>query len=299
MTNSLRLGVLFTPSPLEPLWRQALAERIAEIGWTLLLPRSPEDGQTDDVGHVVIISHDVWSISACHPTTWVVMSDTPDVAAAEVARRLGEDRLSAAGRSVTATHLAWAALLAGQAFPVVDARPETIDLPWIGAVTRDASPVPSIVPAREPALGMFDVMPIPVGASGTWTPDQFVYPIGDEPNAGGPTMDMTGRIRLITAGPNIDLPPGMWQADVRVAVDPEGGRAHLRFEWGAMLFYVVSITEINAPGEYAISLVRPWTEPEPAQMRLWIPQPLFQGRMEFLGCTVTRVADDTPETSGR
>lgn len=299
MTTSLRLGVLFTPSPLEPLWRQALAERIAEIGWATLFPTSAEDGQTEDVGHLVIVSHDVWAISACHPTTWLVMSDTPDAAAAEVARRLGEDDLSAAGRSVAASHLAWAALLAGQDFPVVDARPETIDMPWIGTVTRAPLPGRPVIAPPEPALAMFDALPIPIGASASWTPEQFVYPVGDEPNAGGPSMDMTGRIRLITAGPNIDLPPGMWRAEVRVAVDPEGGRAHLRFEWGAMLFYVVSITEITVPGEYAISLVRPWTEPEPAQMRLWIPQPLFQGRMEFLGCTVTRVADDTPETSGR
>lgn len=297
MTDSLRLGVLFTPSPLEPLWRQALAEHMAAIGWDIMFPDSAEDARTDDVGHCLIVSHDVWAILACQPTTWVVLADGPDAAAECVTLRLGEETLSQAGRSVAASHMAWAGLLAGQGFPVLDARQSEIDLPYIGVLQRPSSTAPAVIAAREPALAMFETLPVPVGARAEWTPAHFTYPIGDQPDGGSPILDMTGRIRPVVFGPHIDLPPGTWQVDARIAVDPEGGRAHVRFEWGALASYVVAITPIDEPGEYSLSMVRAWSDPEPAQMRLWIPQPLFQGRMEFLGCTVTRVPDDTPLTS--
>lgn len=142
-------------------------------------------------------------------------------------------------------------------------------------------------------------VPAAVGAGVDWGPALFHYPIKGEMHAGTSSIDMTGRVRPLVLGPYIELPPGIWRAELRISVDPERGHAPLRFEWGARDTYVAAISEVTASGIYTIALDRIWLEPEPAQARIWNYQPVFQGRMEFLGCRVTRMPDDTPETSGR
>jgi hypothetical protein len=54
------------------------------------------------------------------------------------------------------------------------------------------------------------------------------------------------------------------------------------------------MTEVRHPGTYGLHLDRIWTEPDAAQLRIWTGHPVFEGRLDFQGARVTRVADDDP-----
>lgn len=295
MTLPRRLGVLFTPSSLEPAWRTALTHQAAQAGWQVIdAANAPVDFQTE--GHVLILAQDAETLMTLGPYEQFVVADTPCAATTAAATEMGE-AVNAHSRARASRGLASAAMLAAGGAPVLDARGSLLSLPDLGDVRRGDEIAGSPMLEDRP-LAMYDVLPVPVGAHAEWGPDRFSYPLKDQYHGGSPVVDMTGRARALLFGPYIELTPGVWRADIRVSVDPEGGHAHLLLEWGSGARFLHCKAEITTPGLYGVALDREWTEQGPAEVRLWIPQPLFQGRLEFLGCRITRMPDDTPETAG-
>lgn len=298
MSDRPRLGVLFTPSPLAPLWRRALAARACEMGWSVVDADTPvADGPDAGEATVLLLCHDLIWLDGVRPADCVVLMDTPDAALAMQAMASNEDTPSSHSRWLVSARLAAACGLAGSGAVVLDARRDTLVLPGLGEVRRDAHDGPEAASSGGRPLAMYDVLPCPAGAAASWPPSLFTYPLGAAFEGGSPLLDMTGRARPVLFGPFVELTPGVWRVEIEVAVDPEGSPALLLFEWGAGALFVSCKAEVAAPGLYSVALDRVWSAGEAAQARLWIAQPLFQGRMEFMGCRVTRMPDDTPETS--
>lgn len=121
-----------------------------------------------------------------------------------------------------------------------------------------------------------------------WTPDLFTFPEGEG------AIDLTGRARIVVHGPYRVLEPGFWRIRVKVGVETEGFSVPLRFEWGGADDVTGETVHIKTPGLYEMSLDYDWPNGGHAALRLWVAQPVFAGRLRFLGAEVERLQDQSP-----
>ncbi len=228
---------------------------------------------------------------------FLVMTDAPDSTLSPVIEATAQGLRANEARSSVSAPWAMASILAESGADVVDGRANAVNLPSLGEIvapTRIDDPDPR---SERGVLSVFDKLPIPVGATAAWTTDHFDYPHKREFFGGEPQVDLTGRPRGLVYGPFVHLPPGTWQMEIDVSVDPEGGRSPLRFEWGGGDAFVGHSVAVTVPGRYSLVLTNRWTETLTVQMRIWLTEGIFQGRFAFHGCRVTRVADETPVTT--
>lgn len=284
-----RLSILTPASDLGVAWAEAVMRAAAERGWRVGHEAEPDPGPRS-----LRLTTDIAPDEP--PSGWIVLADDPAALWAAEARRLSEDHPPRDILLLTSRRLACAARLAALGAPVLPAGAMEIDLPGLGRIGR-GEPAGESARVQDGALALYDQLPPPVGAGAVWGADLFSYPVGKGFDGGQPDMDLTGRARIIVHGPHLELPPGVWRAEVRFAIDPRGAPIRFRFDWGVGDDMVVSNPLIRNPGLYRLSLTRRWLEPGAAQVRIWLMQGVFDGRFEFQGCTVERVADDAPVSS--
>lgn len=296
MTQAPRLAVFVVPSPRLGGWTAAISERAREMGWAVA-PGGPEDNAAAGENGALLITRDLAELHAFSASHCVVLFDEPDACLGPVSAAPGQGIRANEVRSDVSVPWAVASGLAEIGATIVDARKPSIQLPGLGALAGGALPSLDSPGAERGVLAVFDRLPVPIGATATWGPDQFDYPFKREYFGGGPDIDLTGRPRGLVYGPFVQLPPGTWQAEIDISVDPERGRVPLRFDWGAGQDFVSVFNSVTVPGQYSLALVNRWDAAAAVQMRIWLTEGIFRGRFSFIGCRVTRVADDTSLTA--
>ncbi len=295
MSSAQRLGVFILPSPRREGWIAAIASRATAMGWRVLT--EPEVEAAPDDTDQLLLTGDIHALSTFGALRIVVITDSPDATLHPVIEAAAQGLRANEARAGASAPWAMAAVLAEGGAEVVDGRADSVILPSFGEIAapaRIADPDPG---SERGVLAVFDTLPIPVGATAAWTTDHFDYPHKREFFGGEPQVDLTGRPRGLVYGPFVHLPPGTWQVEIDVSVDPEGGRSPLRLEWGGGDTFVGHSVAVTVPGRYSLVLTSRWAETLTVQMRIWLTEGIFQGRFAFHGCRVTRVADDTPVTT--
>lgn len=223
-----------------------------------------------------------------------VVMDTPDAAMLALASDRSRGSLINAAYQGSAL-FAYAAGMAKQGAVVLDANAPSLSLPLLGEVAA-APGVQSPMDAWR-SLEIYESLPPPIGAKANWPLRAFNYPVMTAEglvDTGRPEIDLTGRARTIVYGPYTYLSPGLWEVEVEVLVDPDGGASHLRFEWGANPEYVGSSASVTRSGVYSIRLQRFWPSVGPSEMRITTLQPHFHGHFELLSVTVRLLSEAPP-----
>lgn len=220
----------------------------------------------------------------------LVIADDPDAVVAALTRdpsRQGvKDALSEAS-----VQLSRASDMASVGASVLAASDLVLDIPFLGEVRRQTDE-DAPVTAPWPNLNIYQSLPPRAGDTAEWRLEAFNYPIrqGQEVvDSGRPAIDLTGRVRTLVYGPYTHLVAGRWRARVEVLVDPEGGVAHLWFEWGSGTDCVVVHPSVDVRGLYAIDLDHVWAQSGPAELRIMTLQPHFQGHLELRSVVVERL----------
>lgn len=289
MSDGPSLGVFFTPSPSEVPWRDALIATATAAGWRVI------DGASEDAavagripGTLRFATCDA-DIAATPGVDWLVIHDSPSAALAAILLATGCVVTAPASSSAiwhTAQRFATASTLALGGARVQDGTAGSLDLPDLGRVHR--ADTPAVPPVAATALNIYQTVPPALGATAIWAADLFTYPAGRAED--GPLqIDLTGRPRVLVYGPHIDLPAGNWRATARIGADPEGGRVTLRLEWGSGAAMTTTSVRIEAPGHYAIHLEQSWLGQGPAEIRIWLEEASFGGRLTLLDVAVERL----------
>lgn len=294
------LYVYFTGSPRAVLWRDAISTLAHQHGWCV----AEDDGSEDLIERLgsdrplLILS----SLATPSRFVWdglqvVVVKDTPAAAVQALALdRSRQAKLHAAYNGSTLFAQA-ADMVAGGAI-VLDADASTLLLPMLGrvAVASDVD-TRSLVEVWH-SLDIYRALPPTLGASALWPLDAFKYPVmtpEGQLDLGGAVIDLTGRARTLVYGPYTHLSPGLWEVEVKVLVEPDGGGAQLRFEWGCNPDYVGTSASIARTGVYRICLQRAWQAVGPSEMRVTTIQPHFHGRFELISVEVRLVSGLSPD----
>lgn len=291
MSDQHGLGVVLTPSPREAEVRHRITERALSLGWQVVPAEVAETlAPFPHLDALVIIAPN-GTMDHCPPwQDWIVLADRPSERIGDLlanSRTPGEHGNWWHPLSIRFASAAQIAMVSGK---VMSLRTERLNLPGIGEVEVGThGPAPRF--ALSECLAIYDALPVPVGAECRWSTDMFSYPMGEAMEGGSASIDLTGRFRGVIFGPFVALIPGTWECEIMIQVDPERARAHLRFEWGADDDFVHDTVTIERAGVYTLTLTRTWLSAQHAQARCFVSQPHFQGRMEFMGCRIKRVAD--------
>lgn len=288
MRGGPRIGVYFTPSPFEKVWREALIQTATTAGWQITEgPSTAKPVPESDCGILWLATSET-DIAAAPAVDWLVIADDPSCALATVVAATGTATVAPIAASAiwhTARRFATASSLALDGAAVLEAPAEALDLPHLGLVRR--SHVAAVPPITATALNVYQTVPPASGATAVWTRDLFTFS-GDCPTGELLPVDLTGRPRVLVYGPHVDLPAGNWRATVRIGVDPEGRRVRLRLEWGPTANMKAASITIRESGHYAIALEQDWPGQAAAEVRIWLEEASFGGRLDLLDVRVER-----------
>lgn len=291
------LLVYFTGSPRAERWREAMIGLAQECGWQV----AEDDGSADLVERLgadqpmLVLSSLIGPshIAGCGLQVAVV-KDTPSASVQALAADQSRAALNAAVYHSSAM-FAFAADLAKQGAIVLDANASSLRLPLLGEVA--AAPGAGVSTEAWHSLDIYKSLPPSVGAEADWPLSVFNYPIMTSEglfDTGKPLIDLTGRARTIVYGPYTFLTSGLWEVEVKMMIDPDGGRSHLRFEWGSNPDYVGSTATVSRSGVYSIRLQRYWPTIGHSEMRVKAIQPHFHGRFELLSVNVRLLSEALP-----
>lgn len=289
-----RLFILLPPSARAARWRSALSNTAHALGWTVL----EEVGADIDVRIADLGSEPLLVLSSA-PPAWtsggegfvcLVITDEPDAVVAALAE--DQSRRGLADATMHASiHMAAASDLAVAGATVASASALVLDIPLLGEVSLERDD--QIVAASTwRNLDIYRSLPPQAGAAAEWRLEAFNYPVkqGSEVfESGDPCIDLTGRVRTLVYGPYTYLTAGRWRVRVEVIVNPEGGLAHLWFEWGSGVDVCVVHSTVDTPGVYAIDLDHDWPQSGPAELRINTLQPHFRGSLELCSVVVERL----------
>ena len=289
MTDGPRLGVFFTPTPFEAAWRAALIAAARAAGWQVIEGASPVAVAPGKGQGALRLATCETAMAVWSAADWLIIADRPSAALAASVAAAGMDIAGGAPLAAiwhTAQRFAAASSLASGGARVVDAPSRTLDLPHLGRVDREDAV--AVTPIPTTALDVYRAVPPVSGATALWPADLFTYPAG-RVTAAPLQVDLTGRPRALVYGPHIVLPAGDWRATVRIGADPEGGHIRLRLEWGPAADMTTASVTIGEPGHYAIALEQRWRAQGAAEVRLWLEQAAFGGRLGLLDVQVERL----------
>ena len=241
-----RIQILQVPGVNDEAWRQAIADRCYAAGWRYYEHWGSGVLEVDpDVDCVAV----VWSRPAepVSGVTWLVQTCTPEHALEALVERFGATAENApihvSNRYLFATDLA----LAGA--PVGTLYDAEFEIPGLGAVTNPAVSVTPSPDAGGP-LSLYRNIP-PHHRSMVWSADVLDFSESVElgRSRDGVTVDLTGRRRILTQGPHISLPRGLWRVEFRIVLDAPGPTV-LRFAWGDAAMEAT----LDRPGTYELTL---------------------------------------------
>lgn len=189
---------------------------------------------------------------------------------------------------VAAERLAAAATIVASGGKHAESKLETIEVPGLGTVTRDAfiHQDRRMTQVDTSPLAMYEnVVPI-AGTSAWWPWSIFTFNTTARSQLVPPEIDMTGRARVMVFGPRFSLPAGNWKIRVRFTVDPEDSHVVLRFQWGTGTDLADLTTTLDQPGAYEVEITKAWNMPGLAELRVWAATGHFMGSLTFLGTEV-------------
>lgn len=284
------LHILFTPSIREGLWAEVIRETAEAKGLSVAYWG---EGEAD-----VLIAHNlsIEMVVQVEPREWVIMADTP--AASLISYGDAYKEYPPAGQALAAAshRFASAAWLAERGAPVLGQPAMAVSLPKLGLVSQRQFDMPANEAGPlEPALAIYQGLPIRVGAKSVLPPVCFAFPANRQADGGPSRIDLTGRDRLLMDGPYMLLPPGLWRATLKMAIDPHGHEAPLAFDWGEAHDMVTVEETVTEPGYYSVSLDRIFETAGTAVLRISLTQPLFQGMLEVQECVIERLGDPAPK----
>ncbi|MFN7110172.1 MAG: hypothetical protein ACK4M2_00930 [Brevundimonas sp.] len=287
MSNQVCLRLLQSPFPGDDLWRQTIAGACKACGWQYAEHWGGASPTLDPFRNAIIVG---WTTDASDVKTthWAVQTAAPDVVMAAFEQRLKLAPDDA--RYLASRHLAEVAALARLGAPVSYAGDGEIQLPILGSV-----PTPLEAPLAPPVgipgsgLAVYQDADVPIDTEVFWPSDLFNF--GDlADKRRGVRVELLGRRRLLFNGPNIWLPPGVWEACAELRVLPQE-KADLLIEWG----YGTEVAEIaevlTSAGRYKIRITQNWLAPAPADFRISLMMPALAGWLEFPGLKVRRIGD--------
>jgi hypothetical protein len=283
MSRFSTLLALFVDDVAKARWHGHIAKAARDVGLAII--ESPAGSTYEPEHDAVILTDDInWALLLA-PSETAVFSDgaLPWPSSA---------RPSIIERGLIFEHsrrLIVAAHLGARGAPVFNERDTQADLPLVGRVVAEDFIAEDRERPRGP-LDMYRTIPPALGASAVWGGELFAYPSKDQLDGGDPHIDLTGRSRAVVHGPYYYLTPGVWRSVTDFTVDPDGGEARLRLEWGTAPEMTAHSVSFTTAGKYRIELEHAWQESGPAQLVVWVERPLFQGRLHIESCTVTRVA---------
>jgi len=286
MSGPLRLLVFSTQHPPIPRWVEAIASAAELAG--VRFSQHPSD---DDGGNFVLLTDDV-SVAQTSPLTdRAVLVSPPEDIDRSRPPSLGYVKLEVMQASA---RRAWAIAMLHNGAVSLDATAESVVLPGLGVVTPAARDTTGLAMQSGHPLAIYRTLPPQVGAEAVWPAERLSFPIGAEFDGGPSKIDLTGRPRIIVHGPYVELTPGIWRSELDIDIDPEGGVARLKFEWGVNLDVTGQVFEVSEPGRYRVQLDRLWEMQGPVQYRIWVSQAVFKGRVEVHSCRVTLISTDVP-----
>lgn len=284
------LHILFTPSIREGPWAAVIREAAEAKGLSVAFWG---EGEAD-----VLIAHhlSIEQVVQIEPREWVIMADTP--AAALVSYGDAYKEYPAAGQALAAAshRFASAAWLAERGAPVLGQPAMSVSLPKLGLVSQRPIEIPpNEAGPLEPALSMYEGLPVRVGARSVLPSECFAFPTAGQADGGPSRIDLTGRDRLLLDGPYTLLPPGLWRATLKMAIDPQGRDIPLAIDWGEAHDMVTVEETVEKDGFYSVSLDRLFESAGTAVLRISLTQPLFQGVLEVIECAIERLPDPAPK----
>ena len=297
--RSLLSGLLvyFTGSPRAGRWREAMTNLARKRGWQV----AEDDGSAElverlgaDQPMLVLSSLILPSHIAGGGLQAAVVKDTPSAAVQALALDQSRAALNAAAYQSSAL-FAFATDMAKKGAIVLDANEPSLRLPLLGEVATALDAKGSTQDWRS--LDIYKSLPPSVGAEADWPLSAFNYPVMTHEgllDTGKPLIDLTGRARTIVYGPYTFLTSGLWEVEVQMMIDPDGGNSHLRFEWGSNPDYVGYTATVSRSGVYSIRLQRYWPAIGHSEMRVTAIQPHFHGRFELLSVNVRLLSEALP-----
>ncbi|QSF54718.1 hypothetical protein [Brevundimonas fontaquae] len=262
-------------------WRDSLIEVASGGGFELISGPAP---QTFDPQHpTVVISDDVnWTVHIAAARTHVFANgDLPPLAPSPGSFVDRHELHKESRRLVVAAHV----ISEGATLHDLDSVEAEID--GVGIAKRLGKCARSTV---QSPLSIYTDLPPRPGVAAHWPSHVFSYQ-SEAFVDGSPDIDLTGRPRMLLHGPYVFLPIGRWRADIRFAVDPEGGAAPLRVQWGKDGDYATLEFRVAQGGEYSVSLEHDWKEPAPAQVVIWVTEAVFRGHFMYRGCSIDMIAE--------
>ena len=123
-----------------------------------------------------------------------------------------------------------------------------------------------------------------------WARELFLSP-DSEGGVCPEVIDVTGRARYLFFGPYIELPSGIWRAEIRFHLCPDASRCRLAAQFGAEPDYATVDVPNGKPGSRVIRIEHARREPGLSQIRLWLKKAAFHGEVRLSGAAVSRIGD--------
>lgn len=276
-----RINILQVPGPNDEAWRHSIAQHCYAHGWRYYEHWGSAKLDVDPDFDCVVI---VWSRpdEMSEDAEWLVQTCGPEDAIRALIDRFGaaadEAPIHASNRYLFATDLA---LSGATVSTLYDANIQISDLGWI------SNPDPSFVQPADAGglLSLYKSIP-PPPHSINWTSSCLDY---SESNAvkdinNGVFVTLAGRRRILTQGPHISLPRGLWRIDFQILLDTHGPTV-LRFEWGDAEIEQT----LQDSGTYEISLTGRLDEHVLANMKTMLIVPKLDGEITFGDLVLTPV----------
>jgi hypothetical protein len=286
--NPAKIGFLILPSPHERAWRSAVTEAAVAAGFSVAKSATWLKSNGNAVGQLLIAGSaaEARDFGDAH---WVVVTTELTTAVNTMSARV--PHALSKGYRLLAELLAAQAWLIDKGVVLSHSDEKSLDLPYLGAITRECAPDESPPVADASPLSLYCDAAPSVGASAEWPHDLFVFKNAAKAILSPPHIDLTGRGRVLVYGPRFALPPGRWQATANFTVDTEGSDLFLKFQWGVGEdFHEMQVTLQNS-GAYEVTLDHAWNFVGSAELRVWAANAHFLGRMEFHGAKVVRLPD--------
>ena len=282
--------IVLTPSADDAAWRSAIAQAVAEAGLRFVDARAP-DGDAADPG-CVFLTEDADIALANAAESIVAIMPEPETAPDAVAELHGVEPPSDIWHA--SLMLARAAALAADHAVVTaaDLTPKPACLRLFGEL-EIVPPASRAEASRRVAVasafGLYRRLTGPGAEETPWSERLFLYDPRAARDWEAPgQLDITGRPRILVYGPYFALPPGRWRVRVRFAVDQEAGRREFRMDWGAPSGFTSVPLKLHKGGVYEVEAEHDWLQSEPAELRIVLMEGVIDGRLDFMGATVTK-----------
>ncbi|MGQ2989697.1 MAG: hypothetical protein ACT6RD_00945 [Brevundimonas sp.] len=291
MSGPFRVWLLQIPADGAEAWRDALSQACADAGWDFAVHNRHAPAPMPHPERSMLVVSWLHHIDA-HPVThYLVQAGAPG----EAAGILAQEDETAQGELLRDVSLRYAVadFLTRLHTPFIPADAAVMNVPGLGDVHCSPNRPLRSTSHPEPALDIFERLPIPIGVQATWGPELFDYA---DPGADSRTgrLSLVGRRRLLFNGPHIHLPKGIWRFEGSFSIDP-GGDADLLIEWGYGHDVQSLPVVIGQAGRYEVVLEQAWSDVMNADFRISLMTPLLEGTMTFHGGTVTRLPDAPAE----